>query len=107
MMGMLMMFMHILSKRFLAAGLRDVLIQSGVVTEGSVEKALSGKMYNRSIRLCKLAYEAVTRKVFDVIVSPKEEDDWLHSNLNDINFATFWAHEISQTMCNNWTPQKS
>ena len=96
MMGMLMMFMHILSKRFSAAGLRDALIQSGVV-----------KMYNRSIRLCKLAYEAVTRKVFDVIVSPKEEDDWLQSNLNDINFATFWAHEISQTMCNNWTPQKS
>ena len=41
---MLMMFMHILSKWFSAAGLRDVLIQSGVVAEGSVDKALSGKM---------------------------------------------------------------
>ena len=41
---MLMMFMHILSKRFSAAGLRYVLIQSGVVAEGSVDKALSGKM---------------------------------------------------------------
>ena len=45
----LMMFMHILGKQFSAAGLRGVLIQSGVVAEGSVGKALSGKMYNRGI----------------------------------------------------------
>ena len=76
---MLMMFMHILSKRFSAAGLRDVLNQSGVVAEGSVDKALSGKMYNRGIRLYKLTYEAITRKVFDVIVSTKEEDDWVQT----------------------------
>ena len=104
---MLMMFMHILRKRFSAAGLRDVLIQSGAVAEGSVGKVLSGKMYNRSIRLYKLVYEAITRKVFDIVVSTKEEDDWVQSNLNDINFSTFWGHEISQTMCNNWTPEKS
>ena len=76
---MLMIFMHILSKRFSAAGLRDVLNQSGVVAEGSVDKALSGKMYNRGIRLYKLTYEAITRKVFDVIVSTKEEDDWVQT----------------------------
>ena len=99
---MLMMFMHILCKRFSAAGLRDVLIQSGVAAEGSVDKALSRKMYNRGIRLYKLAYETITRKVFDVIVSTKEENDWVQSNLNDINFATFWEHEISQTMYNKF-----
>ena len=99
---MLMMFMHILSKQFSAAGLRDVLIQKGVVAEGSVDKALSGKIYNRGIRLYKLAYEAITTKVLDVIVSAKEEDDWVQSNLNDINFATFWEHEISQTMYNKF-----
>ena len=59
-------------------------------------------MYNRGIRLYKLAYEAITRKVFDVIVSTKEEDDWVHSNLNDINFATFWEHKISQTTYNKF-----
>ena len=99
---MLMMFIDILSKRFSVAGLRDVLIQSGVVAEGSVDKALSGKMYNRGIWLYKLAYEAITRKVFDVIVSTKEEDDWVQSNLKGINFATFWEHEISQTMYNKF-----
>ena len=99
---MLMMLMHIFSKRFSAAGLRDVLIQSGVVAEGSVDKTLSRKMYSRVIRLYKLAYDAITRKVFDVIVSTKEDDGWVQSNLNDINFATFWEHEISQTMHNKF-----
>ena len=78
MMGMLhilMMFMHILSKRFLTAGLRDVLIQKGVVAEGSVNKALSGKVYNRGVRLYKLTYEAITRKLSDGIVLTKKEDD--------------------------------
>ena len=59
-------------------------------------------MYNGGIRLYKLTYEAITRKLFDVIVSTKEEDDWVQSNLNDISFVTFWEHEISQTMYNKF-----
>ena len=90
----LMMFMHILSKRFSSAGLRDVLIQSVVIAEGSVDKALSGKMYNRGVRLYKLAYEAITRKVFDEMGSTKEEDDWLRSNTNIADFDLFWEQEI-------------
>ena len=54
---MLMMFMHILSKRFADAGLRDVLIQSNVIAEGSVDRALCGKMYSRGVRMYKLVYE--------------------------------------------------
>ena len=64
-------------------------------------KPYQGKC-NRGIRLYELAYEAITRKLFDVIVSTKEENDWIQSNLNDINFATFWEHKISQTMCNKF-----
>jgi hypothetical protein len=73
-----------------------VLIQSGVIAEGSVDKALSGKMYNRGVRLYKLAYEAITRKVLDGIVSTKEEDDWLRSNLNIVSDFDTWEHEILQ-----------
>ena len=47
---MLMMYMHILSKRFSDAGIPDILIQSGTIAEGSVDKVLCGKMYNRGIR---------------------------------------------------------
>ena len=47
MFNMLMMYMHILSKRVSDAGIRDILLQSGTIAAGSVEKALRGKTYNR------------------------------------------------------------
>ena len=62
-----LMFMHILSKRFGDAGLRYVFIQSGVIGEGTVDRALCGKMYNRGVRIYKLMYEAIMRKAFDSI----------------------------------------
>ena len=37
---MLIMFMHILSKRFADAGVRDILIQSDLIAEGSVNRTL-------------------------------------------------------------------
>ena len=59
---MLMMYMHILSKRFSDTGVCDVLIQSsGVIAEGSVDKALCGKMYNRGVKMYKLMCEAIMR----------------------------------------------
>lgn len=64
---MLMMFMHILSKRFADAGLHYVFMQSGVIAEGTVDSALCGKMYNRGVRVYKLMYEAIMRKAFDSI----------------------------------------
>ena len=35
-------------------------------------------------------------------MSTEEEDDWVHSNLNAINFTTFWEHKISQTTYNKF-----
>ena len=62
---MVMTYMHIPSKRFSGAGLKDALIQSAVVAEGSVEVALRGKSYNRGIRLYKHLYEALQRLLID------------------------------------------
>ena len=56
-----MVFMSILNKRFGNAGLRDALVQSSIVAEGSVDSALHGKSYNRGIRLYKIYYEALNR----------------------------------------------
>ena len=60
---MIMMFMHILFKRFGDAGMQDALIQSSVIAEGSIESALRGKCYNRGIRLYKFFYEALLRQM--------------------------------------------
>ena len=45
----IMIFMQILFKRFGDVGMKDALIQSSVIAEGSIESALGGKCYNRGI----------------------------------------------------------
>ena len=62
---MVMMYMGILNKRFSDAGVRDVLVQSNTISEGSVDQALCGKQYNRGVRCYKLMYEAVMRRVLE------------------------------------------
>ena len=52
------MFLGVTGKRFVDAGSKDLLIQSGVVAEDSIDKSLRGKKYNRSVRSVKLVYEA-------------------------------------------------
>ena len=56
-------FLGILGKRFQDAGLRDICIESGVATEGSVAAVLEGRKYNRAVRFHKLMYEALMHKV--------------------------------------------
>lgn len=58
---LLMVYMGILNKRFGDGGLRDALIQSSIVAEGSIDSALRGKSYNRGIRIYKIFYEALNR----------------------------------------------
>ena len=99
---MLMMLMHILSKRFCEARFCNVPIQSSVIAAGSGNKALSGKMYNTGVWLYRLAYEAFPRKLFNSIVLAKEEDDWVQANLEKVDFDAFWESIISQKMYNNF-----
>ena len=58
-----MMYLGIIGKWFKDAGLHDILIQSQVLAEGSVEKSLAGKMYNHSVQSCKLVHEALHRSL--------------------------------------------
>ena len=54
-------FMSIIGKMFGDAGLRDLAVESGVIAEGSINKVLQGKQYNRAVRLHKITYEALMR----------------------------------------------
>ena len=71
---MIMTYMHILFKRFGNAGLKDALIQSAVVAEGSVEMALRGKCYNRGVCLNKLFYKALQRLLIDELEAKIDAD---------------------------------
>ena len=58
---LLLMLLGVIGSRFGDAGLRELAVQSDVVAEGSGDKALNEKQYNRAVRLHKCMYEALMR----------------------------------------------
>lgn len=58
---LLMMLLGVIGSRFDDAGNRELAVQSDVVVEGSMDKVISGKHYNRSMRLHKIVYEGLMR----------------------------------------------
>ena len=62
---LLMTLLAIIGTRFGDAGLRDVAVDSEVIAEGSIDSVLSGKHYNRGVRLHKMIYEAITKLLLD------------------------------------------
>ncbi|KAG0712285.1 hypothetical protein GWK47_018839 [Chionoecetes opilio] len=70
-------FMSSIGKMFGDAGLRDVAVESGVIAEGSINRVLEGKQYNRAVRLHKLMYEALMRIIW------KGFRVWIESNHPD------------------------
>jgi hypothetical protein len=51
----------IIGKRFEDSGLRDLIIESGIIAEGSVGPVMEGRQYNRAVRIHKYVYEALLR----------------------------------------------
>ena len=66
--------LSIIGKMFRDAGLRDLAVESGVIAEGSIDKVLDGKQYNRGVRLHKLTYEALMRLAWASFT------EWLETN---------------------------
>ena len=71
--------MSILSNRFKDAGLRDLWIQSSDIAGGSIDRALSEKMY---IGMYKLAYEALTQLLLQCV--DEKVDDSIVADVNEI-----------------------
>ena len=80
-------------KRFSPAGLKDVIIEPGVVEEGLVDEILTGKAYNRKVRFHKLMYKARMRLIWRGFMDWFEEEnfpeyqepDTLLSNINNLS----------------------
>ena len=58
---LLMMLLGVIGSRFGDAGIRELAVQSDVVAEGSMDKVISGKHYNRAVPLHKIVYEPLMR----------------------------------------------
>ena len=54
-----MNFLACIGKRFRDAGLQDIVIESGLVAEGSTNAVLTGHQYNVSLRMHKIVSEAM------------------------------------------------
>ena len=54
---LIMMLLGVISTRFGDAGLRELAIESDAIAEGSIERVLNGKNYNRSLCLHKIFWK--------------------------------------------------
>ena len=72
----IMMYINVISKRFKDAGLRDVLVQSGSIAQGSIDCALMGKMYNPGVRCYKFIYEALYYLLIQQMETYYQNDVW-------------------------------
>lgn len=73
-----MSYLNALGKRFAGSGIEELAIASGLIAPGSIQKAITGKHYNRAMRLHKLTAEALLQILLENVV---EEDN---SILNDV-----------------------
>ncbi len=89
--------MSIIGKMFGDAGLRDMAVESGVIAEGSINKVLEGKQYNRAVRFHKLTCEALMRLAWAGF------SDWLeakhHDDLTHLNHTLSECFELHQNTC--------
>ena len=70
-------YMAAIGKRFQDAGLRDLVVESGVIAEGAAQGVMDGRLYNCAIRFHKLVYEALLQLAWKAFPS------WLLSNHPD------------------------
>ena len=86
-----------IGKLFGDAGLRDLAVESGVIAEGSMNKVLDGKQYNRAVRLHKLTYETQMRLAWSGF------EEWLEANhaeaLPKHNHTIRVMYKVRQNLC--------
>ena len=66
--------LSVIGKQFLPSGLTDVIIESGVIEEGSVDGIITGKAYNQTVRFHKLNYEACMQLMWRGFMDWLEEE---------------------------------
>ena len=82
--------MDVIGCRDGSAGLRDILVESGVV-EGSVDKVLSGRHYNRGIKALKTVYEAMWRLRWEAYLRWRNDEDLPESPELQLSVSQFRA----------------
>eukprot|EP00794_Sanderia_malayensis_P008325 gene8325-9216_t len=90
-------FLAVIGERFADAGLRDIIVEANSLGEGSVEKMLQGKHYNKSMRVLKYVFDALTRlklQSFKSWLVQQNSTDMLESLLESEEMQTA-IHDLS------------
>ena len=66
---LLTMSLSVLRTRYGDAGLREILVQSEVAAEGSMNKVLGRKNYNHAVRAQIVYYESLSRFFYERFIS--------------------------------------
>ena len=65
-------FLVVLGKRFGDGGLKDLVVEDGLIGNETVDQALNGKPYNNALRIHFAAAKTITRKKVE------KSGEWLH-----------------------------
>lgn len=98
----IMSFLSVVGKRFAKSGIEDILIEAGVVAQGSMNGVMSGHMYNRSVRAHKLLFEAFSRLQFKHFLNSIDEgaierqalDALLHNYLDKMELDSLLVKDV-------------
>jgi hypothetical protein len=67
-------YMAALGKMITGSGFEDILIDSGICASGSINQVLSGKHYNRSIRVHHHMLDAISHLILDAFIEQSSSD---------------------------------
>ena len=56
--------LRLIGMRFADAGMKDILVESSIVSAGSIDGVINGSSYNRAVRANKLLFEIMMRLIF-------------------------------------------
>ena len=72
-----------IGKHIKGSGFEDIIIEAGVCASGSLQKVMSGKHYNRALRVHKLMLEALERLLYEAFINHEESTEALSDETQD------------------------
>ena len=75
-------YMRVIGKKMAGSGLADVLMESGLISGGSLAGVMSGKHYDRALNCHKVMMESLERLLLQAYLESQNADD-LFSSLSD------------------------
>ena len=103
-------FLAVIGKRFASGGLKDIVIESGLVGSGTIESVLKGKQYNYGIRMIKIVAESLFRLKIDAFIEwliERGEEAELHRFLNSTEMTNLIKRRNQKHLQNMQTPFES